>query len=841
MACHYAHYDKKTGKKQLLHDHLMNPVEQVVEAIPPSVLFSGISHDEVKEMARWVYLLHDFGKYTDYFQDYLINDVISAEKGHSFISACLTYATLLKNYEINTHQAAIKAFLGFICVLRHHSSLQVIGILDKEAQSEQKRLEKQAIQLQKKLPDIFAEAPWEQYFDQQTLHELLRVQKLFENERFWKMSAQLTGKRQHANYWYFPLVYLFSLLIDADKTDSGGIEHSCIKTTEPEKVDSYLQEKNKGRQSELIDRREKARRTILDTIDNLTDEQVKKQRFFTLTAPTGIGKTLASLQAALKLQNRIAQLEGYTPRIITAIPFINIIEQTRLDYEAVFPNSLVVHHRLTDFTEQKFTKKQEDISVDKQLMLVEAWEGQAVLTTFVQLFHSLLTGTNRPLKKINKLAGSIVILDEIQSISHEKMPLIGALLQKVAEFFGTRFILMTATQPMLLEQGTKLLHAFVPKESGVNPAAIELLPDYPKYFESLMRTQFVPCLEKRMDTISFCDFVLKTVNEWQVGNREHVNKEQGKNPSVLIVVNTIQRSIDIFKQLQKMRKEKKFLHRPVLACLSTNLIPKHRRRIISFVHKCLEKAKPVILVSTQTIEAGVDLDFDIGFRDLAPLSSLIQTAGRINREGRKGTFYPLYIVHLEKDSSWIYSTNEMSATKELLQGKERILESEYQELVEVYYRKIYAGNGLDTTVKNIWELGVLGLDFQELKKFSLIDSIGEVADVFIEYDKKATQIAQAYRELLEQPKNLDWTVIRKVLPSVKEGPDLSEFTRRSLLRLVGAKLSDYVVQIRVKKIQDKQPFNFGNDLNLFWVPKSEKGLYYSPLTGYKAEHQVFIY
>lgn len=833
MAFHYAHYDQKTGEKQLLHLHLMNPLDNMIKSIPLSVHFPCIKNEEVEEIAKWIYLLHDFGKYTDYFQQYLLNGVVSAEKGHSFISACLTYAFLLKHY-INTHQEAFKAFLGFICVLRHHSSLKVIGILDREAKSDQKCLKKQANQLLKKLPAIFAEAPWGKYFDEQTMQELLEVQQLFENPRlFWKMPAQITGRRQYANYWYFPLLYFFSLLIDIDKIDSGGIERRAIQVTEPDKVISYLQRKHKNVKCEFINRREKARRTITGTISNLTDEQVKEQRFFTLTAPTGIGKTLASLQAALKLQNRISQLEGYTPRIITAIPFINIIEQTRHDYEAIFSDSLVIHHSLADFTQSKAVNKHEDaedISVDRQLMWVEAWEGKAVLTTYVQLFHSLLTGANRPLKKINKLAGSIVILDEIQSISCEKMPLIGALLQKVAKFYGTRFILMTATQPMLLDQGTRLLNAFVPEEDSENTMAIELLPNYSEYFTSLTRTCFVSHLEETMDTIQFCDFVL-----------EELKRNQEIAHSALVVVNTIQRSIDVFKQLQRLRSENKFTRRPVLLCLSTNQIPKHRRRIINFVQKCLKANKPVILVSTQTIEAGVDLDFDIGFRDLAPLTSLIQTAGRINREGRKGKFCPLHIVHLEKDSSWVYSTLEMSITKELLQGKNRILESEYRQLVETYYHKIHAENGLNSEIKDVWELGVLGLDFEELKKFSLIDSVDEVADVFIEYDKDATQIFRAYQELLKQSKDIDWNVIQKNLPYVKVEDELSTFVRSSLLRMIRVKLSDYIIQVRVKKIKNKRPFEFEGNPNLFWVPKSEKGLYYSVRTGYKTEDYAFIY
>ncbi len=830
MVCHFAHYDKKTGEKQLLHDHLMNPIEQVIQAIPPSVWFPELSYGEFKELAKWVYLLHDFGKYTDFFQDYLVKGIISTDKGHSFISACMTYALLLST----NRQEATKAYLGFLCVLQHHTSLQVTGILDKEAQSVQERLKRQAKQIQKKLVDIFVEAPWGRYVDEHAVLDSLQLHKLFGNERmFWKMSARLSGKRQHANYWYFPLVYLFSLLIDTDKMDSSGLERNCLQTTEPKKVVSYLRNKNKGRESDLINRRESARRTIIESIDGLTDEQVKKQRFFTLTAPTGIGKTLASLQAALKLHNRIANLEGYTPRIITAIPFINIIEQTRHDYEAVFADSLVVHHRLADFTQQKSTSNQEETSVDKQLMLVESWEGKAVLTTFVQLFHSLLTGINRPLKKINKIAGSIVILDEIQSIAYEKMPLIGALIKKVAEFYGTRFILMTATQPMLLEQGIKLLRAFVPSENIEKTLAIELLPDYPSYFNCLKRTRFIPCLEKRMDTSSFCCFILEKINGC---------KQQEKFPSTLIVVNTIQRSIDVFKELKMIREKRNFSRRPVLACLSTNLIPKHRRRIINFVNKCLKRGKPVILVSTQTIEAGVDLDFDIGFRDLAPLPSLIQTAGRINREGaeQKGTWLPLYIVRLEKDCSWVYSTNEMNATRDLIHGKEQIPESDYQSLIEAYYRKIDSV-GLDSNIKDVWEYGVLGLDFEELNKFSLIDSIGEVADVFIEYDKNATQIAKAYRELLKQPAEIDWSIISNVIPSFVIEQNVSNYIKRSIIRLVSAKLSDYIVQIRFTRIKDNRPFDFGSNSNLFWVPKSEKKLYYSLYTGYIAEQQAYIY
>ena len=173
------------------------------------------------------------------------------------------------------------------------------------------------------------------------------------------------------------------------------------------------------------------------------------------------------------MQKRIEEAEGFVPRIITAIPFINIIEQTRIDYEKILKQkaSLIIHHSLSDFLKNYGNKGQSEemVPLDKILLEIESWEGDVILTTFVQFFHSLITDSNRLLKKVNKLAGSIVILDEVQAIPVKYMPLIGALLIKLGDYYGTRFVLMTATQPKILEFGQKLLHY-----ENINK--VELLP-----------------------------------------------------------------------------------------------------------------------------------------------------------------------------------------------------------------------------------------------------------------------------------------------------------------------------------------------------------------------------
>jgi CRISPR-associated endonuclease/helicase Cas3 len=633
------------------------------------------------------------------------------------------------------------------------------------------------------------------------------------------MPTKFRNGRIRDSKWYFMLIYIFSLLIDTDKFDSARIKPYDPKLIHYERVTEYLKLKRKNdTKSALNDKREKARLSMLQVINNLTDEEIKNTYFFTLTAPTGIGKTLSSLQCALYLQNRIKEIEGYNPKIIVAIPFINIIEQNKLEYQNVFKDDvrMIAHYSLSDFTSN--VSLNENTPLDKALMLTESWDGDVILTTFVQLFQSIFTGGNRPLKKINKLAGSIVILDEVQSLPQEYMPLIGATLQLLAKYYGTKFILMTATQPKILEFGKMLLSN---DKIDIENEEIQLLPDYESYFMELSRTKFVPILDKVLDNEEFIELFFK---KWPT------------DKSALVVANTIKKSIEIYEGIKRKLQEKK-LNVPVYY-LSTNIIPLKRKEVIFEVRSLLEKNEPVILVSTQTIEAGVDLDFDMAFRDFAPIDSLIQTAGRVNRSGRKGNYLPVYIVQLGNDNQYVYGLSHRKHTEYLLKGKNEILENEYGKLAEEYYQ-LALNDGVDDKSIEIWD-GMMKLDFEAVEKFRLIKNIEEVCDVFVEINEFASSLADAFEKVLsyDGQSNFDYdlsNVLGENYASKFNGK-LSPFEIKAILRLIKAKMNDFIIQVRISRMLENKPLEFkvrGEvQCDLYWIPPEDVSRYYDENTGF---------
>lgn len=209
------------------------------------------------------------------------------------------------------------------------------------------------------------------------------------------------------------------------------------------------------------------------------------------------------------------------------------------------------------------------------------------------------------------------------------MPLVGATLKMFSKYYGTRFILMTATQPKLLELGDMLLSEQDINE--VNDKVISLLPNHEEYFKDLTRTKLVPLLDKELDTEGFVNSLF--FEKWD------------KEKSCVIIVNTIKRSIDLCNKIKEKLRQKS-IDVPIYY-LSTNIIPIKWKQVIEEVGYLLGNNYPVILISTQTIEAGVDLDFDIGFRSLHQLTQLsklqVESIEKVKREKVKREILHLYI------------------------------------------------------------------------------------------------------------------------------------------------------------------------------------------------------
>ncbi|AEE90321.1 CRISPR-associated HD domain protein [Tepidanaerobacter acetatoxydans Re1] len=819
-----AHYDKGKQEKQFLNEHLTSVATLAKTRVLPCVVFDDLDSSKIEEICYWTGYFHDLGKYSIYFQDYLQKGISSPLKNHAHISACFAYSYLSNKATSRFDSDKTLLFFIYTCIRLHHTSLKCKGLFNYGIWEDLIPISKN---ISDKSNEIIKDLGLAQDMSDEEFRALIDIEKFKANAfSLERIPLMFNNSRISNPKWYFLLIYLFSMLIDTDKLDSANIKSEKISTVPPENVTSYIFSKHgKKSDTELINNREKARKSMIEVVESLSNDALKNVRFFTITAPTGIGKTLSSLQCALDLQQKIAETEGYTPRIITAIPFINIIEQNKLEYENVMGKEckIAVHHRLSDFGVAK--SKDETIPVDRVLLETESWEADVILTTFVQLFQSLFSSTNKMLKKINKLAGSIVILDEIQAIPEKYMPLIGASLQMIAKYYGTRFILMTATQPKILQFGSMLLQ--YTEKNSKQIESIELLPNHEEYFKCLTRTKFVPLLENVLDTEDFLDVFF---NKWDY------------TKSCLIVVNTIKRSIDVYKKIKEELALRGF-KLPVYY-LSTNIIPLKRRDVIQEVKDLLESEQPVILVSTQTIEAGVDLDFDMAFRDFAPLDSLVQTAGRVNRQGKKGNYSPVYIIQLENDSHYIYDLSLREVTinllKELLTAQEEIKETDYVSLTKRYYDLILK-EGVDDASKRIWNDGILKLDFDKLEEFKLIESPGEVYDVFIEKELSATNLADAYEQVLGYKDSFDYD-LSKIFPDFKSDQfekTLNVFQRKALLRLIMAKMHDYIIQVRVSRLKENRPVEFkerGNiESSLYWVPPTKCDDYYDEDTGFKDE------
>ncbi len=752
-----AHYDRKTGEKQGLQEHLQNVSQQMQKDIAP-VAFPGLEQKRLQELLSLIGLWHDIGKVMPAFQDYLKTGRGGNEKNHALISAAILVEQLEEKDGF--------AFLAMLSIAMHHTAMEAEE-KDRITMPQMGYLPKQYVSCQKALNSTGISAP----FLQQKKFDLEAF------ERFWLIGYLKAAQKMPSDHWFFALQYLFSKLIGADKLDSAGLaQEQPGKPRTLEQVETYLHHKTKGQIQEINDTRETIRTKVLKKVLSLTDQQIKEQRIFTYTAPTGTGKTLSSISAALVLAQRIESLEGFRPRLITAMPFINILEQTKDDYQGIF-SEVLIHYGSNDQEQKQDTEE----SLQNRLLCTEAWESEVIITTFVQLFESLLSGKNRRVLKVNRLAGAIVILDEVQALPAKYYPLLGFVMQRLSQYYGTRFILMTATQPEIVRFANLLL-------PNQEMTAIELLEDSAQYYQSLCRTKLVPVMDQVINNETLVDLIVNT---------------RQKHQSALVVVNTIAQSIAIYKLLIA-------LYPDAVLYLSTNLTSVDRKRVIEQAKKLLREKIPFIMVATQTVEAGVDLDFDIGYRDMAPLESIIQVAGRINRSGEKGNDCPLYIFNTG-NYKLIYALDVCKRTQSLLQTE--IPEQEYHGLMKRYYADMFtSGITYDTEVYQ----GIMALQYEKIETFKLIQETRRISVIVLQ-DNDIEEKVQRLCELLRCKK---------------------DFAIKAQIKQLINQIGSYTVEIYPDKLKTNRPFPFesiyGIQLNYLVIPHGNLKDYYG-ITGFIAE------
>lgn len=443
----------------------------------------------------------------------------------------------------------------------------------------------------------------------------------------------------------FDFLTVFGALVGADKIHAAHPGWQFEPPGIPPSVVGTYKDAAFGPPSSDLNR---LRHEIADAVSAMIEEH-PGQRLYTLTAPTGSGKTLTGFQAALELK---ARNDG--SRVIYCLPFTSVIDQNSKVITQVLEaneiptesRSMLAHHHLTDLTYEVDGEYVED-GAD---LLVETWQSEVVVTTFHQLLHTLFTSRNRNLKRITALTDAVVLLDEVQAIPYEYWASVREMMHLCAQRLNTTFVLMTATMPLILGQDE----------------AIELLPTFTDHYKELSRTKLINRAQEPM-----------TIDELA----DDLDRRASKDPedSVIAILNRRKAVRHVFDALSKQGDRQ-------TAMLSTDLTPFDRRRILD------QLEPPFTLVTTQLIEAGVDISADTVIRDMAPLDSIIQSAGRCNRNDGPETG-TVELIHLVDDNgrpltNWVYSPFLIDATKRVLDDKTKVEEAAFHELAQAYYNEL---------------------------------------------------------------------------------------------------------------------------------------------------------
>lgn len=331
--------------------------------------------------------------------------------------------------------------------------------------------------------------------------------------------------------------------------------------------------------------------------------------FYSLTVPTGGGKTLASMTWALR-----HAVKNGLERIIIAIPYTSIIVQTAATLKAIFGTENVLEHHSVyeaDNIRDPYLRQ-------RHLLATENWDYPIIVTTNVQLFESLFSNRPSVCRKLHNIARSVVVLDEVQTLPTDFLKPIIDTTDTLHRIFGTSFLFTTASQPILTGRirGTNQLQAF----EGLSDVH-EIIPETARLHERLRRVRL------HFDT--------------EASNYDELAQRLSGHEQVVCVVNTRKDAQELFARLKEQGDT---VH------LSRMMCPRHVGQTIETIKTRMKSAPEgrLRVVSTQLIEAGVDLDFPVVYRQEAGLDSILQAAGRCNREGKRA-LCPTYVFSLSKE------------------------------------------------------------------------------------------------------------------------------------------------------------------------------------------------
>lgn len=806
----YSHPPGDSKGGVLLTEHLADVAARVENIVPTDAKTpTGESLRAVVETLAYV---HDFGKATTFFQEYLLNDR-SPDPEELRYHAPL--GSLAAYYALETQEFDTETCLaGFVAVAKHHGQLPDVadyvhtqasrsgstasGTSD-SVERRQQAVAKQIANIGEQVPELAVEVvddatvgqgSWESFYEEFT--ESFRDGSDGLLDRIAE-SVATTGTVPGVNRdalsesCYGLVLQCWSALILADKTSAAGVSNeSEVYTAEQpslERLDEYVRtlEANTsaapdGTRSERLNHyRSRAREAVLD---NTASVVASDSSVATLTLPTGMGKTLTGLSAALDIRDQCAG-----ERVIYALPFTSIIDQVVEEAGEIYETDitgrlLTAHHHLSETViRDDGDDEKADRNDDIAGMLAESWRAGLTVTTFVQLFESLAGPGNRQSMKLPALRNSVIILDEPQSLPLDWWKLVRRLVNLLTEQYGATVIAMTATQPELFDEATKLVDdpdvyfdAVERVRYRLDQSTERYIADQtePKSYDAAAAT-LLDAFDSESSILAVCNTIdstreltkrVRESDEWtDVGNAYAVELDDAGTVDATEPEDIADRVVADGRNA--------ILH------LSTRLRPADRLTLIGVAKRLTDRDHPMIAVSTQLVEAGVDISFDHVYRDLAPIDSIVQAAGRCNRsfERERGQVTIWWIEAPDEQETTpaeaVYNRGPSllpvaaATLKSVREGDETLSEvSVARDAVTTYYERLRKDKDVGEQAYADYVDEARG---DALGELSLIDQ-RRAADVFVSRTKEERVLAEEIRKAHTE---CDFETVRSLLDETK--------------------------------------------------------------------------
>src|SRR5258706_3514778 len=789
-----AHIREKDKERQSLMEHLTT-VSRL------SGQFAG--KIGLKETGEILGLLHDFGKASEQFQNYLLSGTgvinpdadgyIDAEAmrgkiDHSTAGAQIIYENLWGK----GGKEKIAAQVFGLCISSHHSGL--IDCLAPDGKNNFKR------RMEKADTDTHKSEALSNLQEIETRLEGLLLQEVID-QVFEKLQSLQEEPNEPQNTLAFKagllVRFLLSGLIDADRLDTADFENPGNI-----KVRNYGQYHPWDTLIERLDNRLKEF-NIRNEVDELRaqvsqacfDYATKPKGIYQLTVPTGGGKTLASLRFALKHAKEYSM-----DRVFYVIPFTSIIDQNAQEIRKILEDKDANGKYLDKVVLEHHSNLTPDEETRRQNLLAQNWDAPVVLTTQVQFLESLFGAGTRGVRRMHQLANSVIILDEVQTIPINMIHMLNLALRILVHSCGATVVLCTATQPPL----DKLDNPY--RALIINPEQ-RIIQNEKELFAKLKRVEI---------------FDKRKVGGWSEEEVAELAENQlQEKGSVLIVVNTKKSATALYQAIANRQIADAHLYH-----LSTNMCPAHRLNILDEIKEKLkpDQSEPLICISTQLIEAGVDIDFGAVIRHLAGLDSIAQSAGRCNRHGVREGLGNVWIIN-PKDEN-IGKLKDISVGIEqalhVLDDFEKSPESFGDEriglgMMAAYYNNYYFARKDEMSYK----VGVNSVAGQEDDLFNMlsVNSLAVKAYQRISQDTLEIALRQSFQTAAKAFQVIDLPTRSVVVPYHNDGieivADLCEALELEKQYKLLKKAQRYSVNLR--------PYEFDNLYKIGAISEVQKG------------------